>query len=55
MFNLFKKKTEKEKLEEAYKKCLEESFKLSKTDRSASDKKVQEANDILEKIEKLKD
>ena len=53
MFNLFKKKTEKDKLEEEYKKCLEESFKLSKVNRSASDSKVEEANRILKKIEKL--
>jgi hypothetical protein len=53
MFNLFRKKTEKEKLEKEYKKCLEEAFFLSKTSRTASDAKTAEANEILEKIEKL--
>jgi hypothetical protein len=54
MFNLFKKKSEKEKLEEAYEKCLKESYKLSTVNRSKSDQKMAEANKILEEIEKLK-
>ena len=54
MFNLFKKTTEKEKLNKQYKQCLEEAFVLSKTNRSASDEKTAEANKILEQIEKLK-
>jgi hypothetical protein len=53
MFNLFKKKTEKEKLEKEYKKCLEEAYALSTSNRSASDTKTAEANKILEAIEKL--
>lgn len=53
MFNLFRKKTEKEKLEKEYKKCLEEAYILSKTSRAASDTKTAEANEILLKIEKL--
>lgn len=55
MFGLFKKKSEKEKLEEKYKKLLEESFKLSKINRTASDAKAAEANNVLEQIDKLKD
>jgi hypothetical protein len=54
MFNLFKRKTEEEKLEEKYKKCLEEAYILSTTNRTASDKKTAEAHKILEEIEKLK-
>ena len=54
MFNLFKKKTKKEKLEIQYKKCLEEAFILSKTNRSASDSKVAEANEILKLMEQIK-
>ena len=54
MFNLFKKKTEKEKLEAKYEKCLKESHRLSTINRSASDAKIAEANKILEQIEKLK-
>tara|TARA_B100000809_G_scaffold254975_1_gene292884 strand:+ start:4003 stop:4167 length:165 start_codon:yes stop_codon:yes gene_type:complete len=53
MFNLFRKKTAKEKLEQEYKKCLAEAYELSKINRSASDEKTAEANKILEKIEKL--
>ena len=53
MFNLFRKKTAKEKLEQEYKKCLAEAYTLSTTNRSASDTKTAEANKILEKIEKL--
>ncbi|MEJ6736453.1 MAG: Lacal_2735 family protein [Flavobacteriales bacterium] len=54
MFNLFKRKTEKEKLEEQYEKCLKESYRLSTINRSESDLKIAEANKILEQIEKLK-
>lgn len=54
MFNIFKKKTELETLEEKYKKCLEEWHKLSTTNRAASDLKYAEAQAIAEKIEKLK-
>ena len=53
MFGLFKKKTEKEKLEEQYRKLMEESFNLSKIDRKASDAKVAEAEAVLKKIETL--
>ncbi len=38
MFGLFNKKTPIEKLQEQHKKLLEEAFKLSKTNRSESDK-----------------
>ena len=54
MFKLFKKKTELEKLEIEYRKLLEESFNLSKSDRKLSDSKYVEANKIMEKIELLK-
>jgi len=53
MFGLFKKKSEKEKLEEKYQKLLDESYRLSKTDRAASDLKAAEADEILKKIELL--
>ena len=53
MFNLFKRKTEKEKLEEQYEKCLKESYRLSTINRSESDLKIAEANKILEQIEWL--
>ena len=54
MFNLFKKKNEIEKLNAKYKKLLEESYKLSTTNRRLSDSKVTEANEILEQIDLLK-
>lgn len=49
----FKKKTEKEKLQEQYKKLLNESYKLSHSDRKQSDLKAAEADEILRKIESL--
>jgi len=49
----FKKKTEKEKLQEQYKKLLSESYRLSHSDRKKSDLKAAEANEILKKIESL--
>jgi hypothetical protein len=53
MFGLFKKKTEKEKLQEQYKKLLEEAHKLSTTNRKMSDQKAYEADEIMKQIEKL--
>jgi hypothetical protein len=54
MFGLFKKKSEVEKLQEKHDKLLEEAFKLSKSNRKASDAKTAEANEIAQKIEALK-
>tara|TARA_R110000751_G_scaffold135_3_gene646 strand:- start:62560 stop:62727 length:168 start_codon:yes stop_codon:yes gene_type:complete len=53
MFGLFKKKSELEKLQDQYKKLLEESYKLSTINRSESDQKQAEAQAILDKIELL--
>lgn len=53
MLGLFKKKSEKEKLQEKYKKLLEESYKLSHTNRAASDQKAAEADTLLKQIEQL--
>ena len=50
MFGLFKKKTQKEQLEETYEKLLKESYKLSTINRTASDAKAAEADAILKKI-----
>tara|TARA_B100000902_G_scaffold381762_1_gene418656 strand:+ start:901 stop:1068 length:168 start_codon:yes stop_codon:yes gene_type:complete len=55
MFGLFKNKTEKEKLTDLYQKKKELAFKVSKTNRKESDKLEKEANDILIKIDSLKD
>ena len=54
MFGIFKKKTAVEKLEEKYKKVMEEGFKLQSINRSDSDEKYLEADTILKEIEKLK-
>lgn len=53
MFGIFKKKTELEKLQILYKKVLEESYKLSHTNRAASDQKAVEADNLMKQIEKL--
>ncbi|MBW1295882.1 Lacal_2735 family protein [Aquimarina litoralis] len=53
MFTLFKKKTERERLQKKYKTLMEESYKLSHTNRKASDEKQAEAADVLKKIEQL--
>lgn len=53
MFGLFKKKTEREKLLDLYKKLKEEAFILSKTNRTESDKLEQEAYEISKKIDLL--
>ena len=54
MFGLFKKKTEIEILQKKYAKLMEEAFQLSKINRTDSDKKHAEAEDIMKKIEDLK-
>jgi hypothetical protein len=53
MFNLFKKKSEVEKLQDSYKKLMEEAYKLQSINRSDSDQKYFEADAILKKIEEV--
>ena len=53
MFGLFKKKSEKEKLTELYKKIKGQAYILSKSNRKESDKLEKEANDILEKLDDI--
>lgn len=53
MFGLFKKKSEKEKLEEKHRKLIDESYKLSHTNRTASDQKAAEADAVLKQIDAL--
>jgi len=53
MFGLFKKKSEKEKLLIQYKKLLEESHRLSTTNRKMSDQKMLEAEGIIKRLEQL--
>jgi hypothetical protein len=53
MFGLFKKKTEKEKLNELYNKLMKEAYELSKSNRSAGDSKYAEADAIQKKLDGL--
>lgn len=55
MFGLFKKKSEKEKLMDQYKKLTEEAYKLSHSNRRAADEKTAEAEALLKKIDELKE
>jgi hypothetical protein len=54
MFGLFKKKTEADKLQEEYAKLMKDAFDLSKTNRTKSDEKTAESEEVLKKIEELK-
>ena len=53
MFGLFKKKTELEKLRVQYESLMKEAYDLSKIDRTASDAKYAEADQVMNKIESL--
>ncbi len=53
MFGLFKKKSDKEKLDAQYKKLLKEAHTLSTTNRKLSDQKVSEADAVLKQLEAL--
>ena len=54
MFELFKRKSQVDKLEIKYRKLLEEAYKLSTSNRKMSDAKTEEANQILMEIDQLK-
>ena len=54
MFSLFKKKSQLELLQVKYENLMKESFVLSKSNRSASDKKIAEAEEIMKQIESEK-
>lgn len=54
MFSFIKKKSKIEILQKQFEKLLEESFKLSKINRSESDRKFVAAQAILLEIEKHK-
>jgi hypothetical protein len=53
MFELFKKKTELQKLNERYMQLLEEARDLSTSSRVASDRKAAEAHEVLLQIQAL--
>ncbi|WP_439489031.1 Lacal_2735 family protein [Algoriphagus sp.] len=54
MLGLFKKKTEKEKLQEAYAIKLAEAHKASQVNRKKADELTAEAEEIAKKIDLLK-
>lgn len=53
MFGLFKKKSEKEKMEDRYDALIKKSYELSHSNRAESDKLAAEAAELLKKIEEL--
>ncbi len=53
MFGLFKRKTERERLQEKYAQLMEEAHNLSSVNRKLSDDKVYEAESIMKRIENL--
>lgn len=55
MFGLFKKKSEKEKLQAQYEKLQRESHSLASINRKMSDQKAYEADEIMKLLEKLND
>lgn len=54
MFNLFKKKSALENLQDKYKKLLAEAHSLSQRDRKAGDQKMVEAEEVGKQIEALR-
>ncbi len=54
MFGIFKKKSPKEKLYAQYKKLMQEAHALSTSNRSLSDQKTAEANEVMKQIEAIR-
>lgn len=50
---LFKRKSEKERLQDKYAKLMAEAHKLSTANRKLSDEKVAEAEEVMKKIDTL--
>ena len=55
MFGLFKKKSEKEKLEAQYDALIKKSYELSHSNRAESDKVRAQVQEVLKQIEALED
>jgi hypothetical protein len=53
MFGLFKKKSEKEKLQEQYEKLMKEAHSLSTSNRKLSDDKIYEAEEVMKQLERM--
>ncbi|UKM63682.1 Lacal_2735 family protein [Flavobacteriaceae bacterium GSB9] len=54
MFSFFKKKSKKEKLEAQFKKLMQEWHELSSINRTASDQKFAQAQDIANILNRMK-
>jgi hypothetical protein len=54
MFGLFKKKDPTESLKKKYQKLMEESYKVSHSDRKRADALAAEAEEVMKEIEALK-
>tara|TARA_B100000497_G_C7690377_1_gene419525 strand:- start:1378 stop:1551 length:174 start_codon:yes stop_codon:yes gene_type:complete len=54
MFNFLKKKSKLELLNEKYQKLQKEAFELSSSNRTKSDEKYTQADEVLKQIEQLK-
>lgn len=54
MLHFFKKRSKKEKLEEEFKKLMREWHELSTVNRAASDRKFFEAQQIAERLNRMK-
>jgi len=53
MFGLFKKKSPAQKLQAKYEKLIQEAFELSTKNRTLSDQKQAEAQEVLKEIDAL--
>lgn len=51
MLRIFKKKSEKEKLQQRYEKLMAEAYDLSRTNRKLGDAKYQEADIVMQQLE----
>ena len=54
MFGIFRKRSEYDRLYKKYEKLLAEAHRLSTTDRTASDAKAAEANEISILLDEMK-
>ena len=55
MFGLFKKKTEREKLEAEYDALIKKSYELGHSNRAESDRVQAQAQEVLQKLDALED
>ncbi|NND62588.1 MAG: Lacal_2735 family protein [Flavobacteriaceae bacterium] len=53
MLGLFRKKSEKERLQEKYEKLQQEAYRLSTINRKLSDQKTFEAEEVMKQLEKI--